>query len=105
MRQTAGIFLAASIFLFAPVHGCATGKAAVGACVVDASLLDEVAADLASGDYVARLEALAVRVGLCIVDKTVAAVIAPSGAKADPVIVAHGEAWLAAHPFVAGVSK
>ena len=88
-------------FVGAFVFSCATLKAPVASCAAVPGLVDEVAADLASPDYEARLEALVVRVGLCIVDRTVEAVIAPSSAKSDATIVAHGRAWLAAHPVAA----
>lgn len=91
------VFLAVLLGVFAR---CATIAPAAKTCAADPSLLVEVAADLASADYEARLEQLVARVGLCIVDRTVEAVIAPSDAKADAELVAHGRAWLAAHPIV-----
>jgi len=92
-----------ALFLFfflapASLLSCATVGSAAKSCVADASLIEEVAGDLVGPDYAQRLEALVARVGLCIVDRTVEAVIAPSGAQTDPAIVAHGRAWLAAHP-------
>jgi len=79
------------------LSSCATLGSAGKACVADPALASEVVADLEASDYVKRLEALATRVGLCIVNKTVQATIAPAGAQVDPVIIAHGQAWLAAH--------
>lgn len=76
---------------------CATVGSAAKACASDPAIVTDVTGALGAPDYVQRLEAIAARVGLCVVNRTVEAVIAPSGAKLDPVVVEHGRAWLAAH--------
>lgn len=66
-------------------------------CVSDPSLASEVVADLRSDDYVKLLEALAAKVGLCVVDRTVESLL-PAKAASDPAIVKHAQVWLATHP-------
>jgi len=93
--------IALFLFLFlapASLISCATVGSTANTCAADPSLIEEVAGDLVGTDYAQRLEALAARVGMCVVDRTIEAVIAPSGAQTDPAIVAHGRAWLASHP-------
>lgn len=86
-----------ALALLLVLSGCAhLGPAA--SCVADPALVLEVVIDLQATDYEARLEALAARVGLCVVDRTVEASMAPAGAEVSPVLVAHARAWLAAHP-------
>ena len=78
--------------------GCATTQGAAKVCAVDLSIINEVGAALARDDWAKQLEVLAVRYGLCVLNRDVEAVIAPSGAKVDPVVIEHGRAWLATHP-------
>lgn len=97
------------------VTSCATTKAAVVDCAAPAApdvvkLVDQVLAEPNETAYLSDIQALAVRVGVCIVDKAVAEVVSRSQtqlaakASADPAVslkIKRGEAWLAAHPSAA----
>jgi hypothetical protein len=87
----------ASCSLAPAFAGCATTRGAAKVCAVDMSIINEVGAALARDDWAKQLEALAARYTLCVLNRDVEAVITPSGAKVDPVVLEHGRAWLAAH--------
>lgn len=88
--------------LLSAAFACAFSSCAhlspAASCVADPALVPEIVTDLQAPDYEASLEALASRVGLCVVNRTVEAVIASGSARLDAVVVERGRMWLDAHP-------
>ena len=77
--------------------GCAHVTPVVMACKPTATEAVTVASGLTRDNYVALLEAEAVKVGLCAVNAAVDQILAQK-AEADPVVFLHARAWRAAHP-------